>query len=186
MTASTFAAQLNYGQMGESRIARWLRAHGFTVLPVYEKEISTGKGPQLFSLDNSLIAPDMLAFRGKTVKWIEAKHKTVFSWYRIGNRWVTGIDQKHYNDYIKVALISPWPVWLLFLHENANTAEGPGNCPTGLFGQELLWLADHESHRSDKWGKSGMVYWAHATLRPLCSLVTIDSEAPKAKTPTGM
>jgi hypothetical protein len=156
--------------MGESRIATWLMRRGYSVLPVYEKEINTGKGPQLFSLDKKLIAPDMLAFRGDTVKWIEAKHKSVFSWHRISKKWVTGIDLKHYQDYLQVALRSPWPVWLLFLHEKDYTDEWPHNCPTGLYGHELLYLADHENHRHSNWGKGGMVYWAHETLQMFCSL----------------
>ena len=168
-----FNKPLVIGRVGESRIARWLIRQGYSVLPVYEKEMDSGKGPQLFTLDRQLIAPDMLAFKDSDVRWIEAKTKTVFSWHRKTERWVTGIDLKHYRHYIEVALRSPWPVWLLFLHEQARTNEGNGICPTGLFGNELLCLADKENHQSDRWGNGGMVYWAHDTLKLLAKLENV-------------
>ena len=37
----------------------------------------------------------------------------------------------------------------------------PAMCPTGLFGRSItaLRLAENQSHQSDKWGHTGMVYW---------------------------
>lgn len=168
-----FQQSLAAGQMGESRIARWLNRRGWAVLPVYEKEIHTGKGPRLFAPDGQLIALDMLAFHPGRQKalWIEAKHKTVFSWYRAKERWVTGIDMRHYRDYLRVADLSPWPVWLLFLHAEAYGPRAePYPCPTGLFGQTLDYLRVHESHRHKNWGHSGMVYWAYESLKQLATL----------------
>lgn len=181
-----FAQQLAVGKAGESKIANWLRRKGYHVLPVYEKEISEGKGPQLFTaLGPGLVAPDLLAFNGDKVRWIEAKHKSVFSWYRIGQRWVTGIDLRHYNDYLKVCELSPWPVWLLFLHSQSKTTEHTGVCPTGLFGESLSILAGKESHRSLRHGKSGMVYWARDDLKLLASLDEVNA-ASVISVPTPM
>ena len=39
---SRFDEKLAYGQAGESTIARWIRARGGLVLPVYEKIIDSG------------------------------------------------------------------------------------------------------------------------------------------------
>lgn len=172
---TTFEQKLSIGQLGESQIAQWLIRRGWAVLPVYEKEINSGKGPRLFTPEGQLVAFDMFAFHpGKlNALWIEAKHKTVFSWYRIKERWVTGIDLRHYEDYLRVADMSPWPVWLLFLHTEAyGPRDEPWPCPTGLFGQTLDVLREEHniSHRSDKWGRSGMVYWAHDTLAQVATL----------------
>ena len=41
----------------------------------------------------------------------------------------------------------------------------PRECPAGLFGNDLGVLAGCENHRSDRYGKSGMVYWARDALR---------------------
>jgi len=175
---STFDSQLHFGKIGEGAIAHWLREKkGFHVLPIYEKEISEGKGPVLFSLEGELIAPDLFCFRkttevGTDTLWIEAKTKSAFTWHRISQQWLTGIDMRHYEDYLKVAHLSPFPVWLLFLHLAGTAKDTPQGkvSPTGLFGRELLYLAKHEDHRHENWGRTGMVYWAHKTLLRLAAL----------------
>jgi len=158
------------GQAGESIISRWLRSRGCAVLPVYEKIMDTGKGPHLFLPQGSVIAPDLFVFKGHDAWWIEAKHKEAFSWYRITSQWVTGIDLHHYEQYLRVDEMTPWPVWLLFLHRGGQAKDSPPNSPAGLFGQTLELLRHQENHRSDKWGKGGMVYWACNSLLLLESL----------------
>lgn len=161
---------LAMGQTGETAIARWLRGRGFTVLPVYEKIVDTGKGPQLFMPEGTLVAPDMLVFKGHDALWVEAKHKTAFSWHRNTGRWVTGIDMRHYRDYCQVDDYSPWSVWLLFLHKGGQAKDSPADSPAGLFGETLSKLRFCINHTSDKWGTSGMVYWAHENLRLIAPL----------------
>ncbi len=165
----SFEQSLGFGKTGESRIARWLRSRGTSVLPVYEKIINEGKGPQLFTPNGSLIAPDMFCFNGPKCSWIEAKHKSAFSWDRTSQQWVTGIDLRHYFDYLKVQDSLPHPVWLFFLHESGTAKDSPQNGPTGLFAESIQFLRLHEHHRSDKYSK-GMVYWSHSSLRKLVSL----------------
>ena len=168
-----FTERLKVGQVGESAIAKWLRAKGHYVLPVYEIEKETGKGPRLFTPTGQLIAPDMLCLKAGKVIWVEAKHKTVFSWYRKTSKWVTGIDRRHYNDYCRAAAQTEVPLWMLFLHREftpdyRDLQHGcPSECPTGLFGQDLKLLMRSESHRSDRHGHSGMVYWAEHVFHKL-------------------
>jgi hypothetical protein len=168
---NNFQKQLEIGKVGESYIAKWFQKKGYNVLPVYEKEISEGKGPVLFTATlQKLISPDMLAFKGEKIYWVEVKHKSAFSWHRITGRWVTGIDLKHYNDYLEIAkTVFVWPVLLMFLHKDGIAKDTPRGMvgPTGLFGENILFLSENENHRSDKWGKSGMVYWSHETLKKL-------------------
>jgi hypothetical protein len=140
------------------------------VLPVYEKVIHTGKGPQLYMPNKALIAPDLFAFGAGKAFWIEAKHKTAFSWHRLTQRWVTGIDLRHYADYCQVDDETPWPVWLFFLHEGGQAKDSPPNSPEGLFGQTLAILRTCENHRHENGGKAGMVYWAKESLRLLAPL----------------
>lgn len=164
------APTYQFGVAGESRIAHWLRRYGYSVLPVYEKLVDEGKGPQLYLPEGSLIAPDLLAFKAKKTVWIEAKHKTAFSWHRLTQRWVTGIDLRHYKDYCRVQDETPWDVWLLFLHEGGQAKDSPADSPSGLFGNRLAYLRCHVNHRSDKWGRTGMVYWALEHLKKLGKL----------------
>jgi hypothetical protein len=170
---ANFSENLVYGKIGEDVISSWLQGRGHSIFPAYEKQINCGKGPQLFASHGNLVLPDLLAFRNGKVLWVEAKRKTNFTWHRITRRWVTGIDIRHYDEYQKVRLSTKFPVWILFWHPNAvpsseDKAWGcPLECPTGLFGESLDILTANENHRSDKWGKAGMVYWAHEKLKLL-------------------
>lgn len=169
-----FRQLLTQGQAGESTIARWFISRGNAVLPVYEKEIDTGKGPQLFCLDGQFAAPDLLLFSAvaQRIIWIEAKHKSVFSWHRLTGRWTTGIDLRHYKEYRQVEKRTGWPVWLMFLHakdRDLSRPREPWPCPTGLYGAKLSDLANCENHRSSKWAK-GMVYWRESSLHKFAEL----------------
>jgi len=181
----SFADKLAFGKVAEGFIANWLMARGNSVLPVYEIEKSTGKGPQLFGLDASLVAPDMVVFTENGVVWIEAKHKSVFTWHRNTKQWTTGIDLRHYGDYLKVAKTTRLPVWLMFFHEHSIPSDDdkrmgcPESCPVGLFGGDIFDLVPRENHRSPALdynrdgikghGRSGMVYWATSALKQLAS-----------------
>lgn len=173
----TFTSQLRYGQAGESAIAMWLRRNGATVLPIYEKILDTGKGPQLFFPEMKLIAPDLLVCDTSGIFWAEAKHKTAFTLHRRSGKWVTGIDIRHYEDYCAVDSLSPWPVWLLFLHRGGQAKDSPANSPAGLFGGAIKELRCRESHRFGDYGKGGMVYWAIDKLRFLATLESVESAA---------
>lgn len=178
-----FARKLQFGRVGESLISRWLQARGHLVFPAYEKEIGTGKGPQLFAASGDLVLPDILAFRGSRIQWIEAKHKTCFTWHRSTGRWTTGIDLRHYAEYQEVAARTALPVWLMFWHPKAtpdarDLAHGcEPECPIGLFGNDLAVLVTCENHRSDRWGKSGMVYWAVDSLKLIAPARDIEAAA---------
>jgi hypothetical protein len=167
---NNFQQSLAIGQLGESMIAQWLRRKGWHVLPTYEIEIDKGKGPRLFTAyggdTDQLISPDLLAMKNGSFKWVEAKHKTRFSWYGIGKYFVTGVDIRHFEDYCKVADSTHVPVWMLFLHRDFRTWENdisrwgaPATCPVGLFGASIEKLRTVRSHYTDKHGHSGMVYW---------------------------
>jgi len=181
----TFADNLAQGRVAEGWIARWIMSRGSSVLPAYEIEYQHFKGPQLFSYECELVAPDMITFTSNGIVWIEAKHKSVFTWHRKTKRWTTGVDLHHYQQYLQVAKNTRLPVWLLFFHRDPqpdpkDAKHGcPHPCPTGLFGGDISRLKEQENHRSlpkDEnregflgHGKSGMVYWANETLTKLAS-----------------
>lgn len=174
-----FETQLRRGKVGESAIAQWLKRRGNHVMPVYELEVESGKGPQLFSSDGEYIAPDMFVFKsdGSYTCWVEAKRKARFSWWNMGKCFETGIDLHHYQQYCKVQEVSPWDVWLMFLHTQSDTWpndiekwNAPKTCPTGLFGEKLSVLKSKISHTDHRHGKTGMVYWKHDSLQLIANL----------------
>lgn len=166
----SFEKSYKFGKISESFIADYFRKRGHAILPIYEKEISEGKGPQIFFPDNEeIIGTDMLVInlREKNTLWVEAKHKTAFSWHRISNKWVTGIDLRHYEHYLKFREKTSWPLWLIFHHEGGQAKDSPAISPKGLFGNDIDFLKQNENHRHNGWGKSGMVYWAIDKLKLL-------------------
>lgn len=191
-----FNRDLKFGKVAEGLIARWLRSRGGAVMPVYEIEKSKGKGPQFFAPIGSYAAPDLIAFTSAGVMWVEAKHKTVFTWHRNSRAWTTGIDLRHFNEYQQVAAHSKLPVWLLFFHRSRQPDERdirlgcPPECPAGLFGGRLERLAENINHTSLPYdparqdfkghGRSGMVYWRDSQLRRLATvedLLALEQEA---------
>jgi hypothetical protein len=188
---TSFERQLATGKVAEGLIAAWLMSRGTPVMPAYEIEKSHGKGPQLFAQAGEYVAPDMLAFAHDGIVWVEAKHKSVFSWHRHTRRWTTGIDIRHYEDYINVLAITKLPVWVLFYHRSATPSADdrlsgcPETCPTGLYGRSLADLQQLENHRSKPYdptrpgfaghGRSGMVYWSHASLLRIATKEQVES-----------
>ncbi len=184
--AADFATNLARGLLGESLIAQWLIGRGAVVVPAYEVEIGSGKGPRVFAADGPLVAPDLGVIRGGRFFWVEAKHKSVFSWRRQppGPRWETGIDLPHWLDYCRVAAVTGLPVWLMFLHRESAAAAGdrshlgPGAaCPVGLFGisikhAERTARLDRVSRRH---AHRGMAYWGLHDLRLLAPLSDVVS-----------
>jgi len=172
----SFEENLRFGKIAESEIAKYFLNKGYAVLPIYEKEISEAKGPQLFFPNKELVATDMLVMNQKKAYWIEAKHKKTFTFHKISKRWTTGIDLHHYRDYLEIASRTEWPVWLMFCHKGKQEKNSPILTPkqkeeqTGIFGRNIEFLSKHENHRHKNWGKSGMVYWAHQTLLKVASL----------------
>lgn len=81
-----------------------------------------------------------------------------------------GIDKRHYEHYLRIDKETPWRVWLLFLHEGGQAKDSPAGSPDGLYGEEIWKLAHTINHASDRWGKSGMVYWSVKALKKLAQI----------------
>lgn len=179
--ATTFKQQLAFGKIAETYIALWLRRmRGWSILPIYEKEIDEGKGPRFFTPDSEIVAPDILAMRGATVRWIEAKHKSVFTWYRKSPRedkWQTGIDAHHFFEYCRIAEHSPHEVWILFLHSSDEAREynGMRPSPTGLYGNRLNAIVTCAEIRLDNSQDKELAYWHRSDLIQLATLEEVQA-----------
>ena len=172
-----FKKSLAVGKTGESEIATWFRGKGYNVLPVYEIAENQFKGPAVIAFDGGeIIAPDMLVFNTNKAWWIEAKHKSAFTWHRITKQWVTGIDLHHYDEYQKINRLAIWPVWLMFLHKDGIAKDTPKGMksPTGLYGNSLDYLFLKENHRHRNYGKTGMVYWSVANLKKIADYPIVE------------
>jgi hypothetical protein len=162
---SSFEYNLQTGLVAESAIAKWIIDRGGMVLPAYQVLNKKHGGPRLFTGVANFVTPDMLVF-GKETVWIEAKHKTAFTWHRITERFVTGVDICHWKDYLEVKRLTGFPCWLLFNHTGGQAKDSPPS-PSGLFGGEIGDLKSCINHSHANWGRSGMVYWAIESLKKL-------------------
>jgi hypothetical protein len=173
-----FQQTLAQGQIGEGLIACYLRKRGWTILPVYEKEIDNHKGPRLFLPygETELIAPDLLGMKGQQIRWFEAKSKGTATFYRKKWEWQTGIDKRLYCHYKQVQELTTWPVWLLFLQHNTVANNAPVDadpCPTGLYGCPINQQYSNEGYYDTPGKRHNMVYWSIADLRKLAPLVDV-------------
>lgn len=159
----SFEKKLAIGKVAESKIASWLISRGCSVLPAYEVIESKFGGPKLFCGDRSLVTPDMLVFSCNGIHWIEAKHKTAFSWHRKTERFVTGVDLHHWDHYKEVAKRTSLDCFLFFNHTGGQAKDSPPS-PAGLFYGEINHLNENINHTHDNWGRGGMIYWAMDTL----------------------
>ena len=165
----SFDSSLVEGKTGETQIAQWLKNKGRHILPIYEIADNQYKGPALYCNDETtVIAPDMAVFSHKGLSFIEAKHKNAFSWYRKKGIWTTGIDLHHFEQYLTFKKTLRYPLWILFLHRGGQ-AKDSMKSPSGLFGNDIDVLEKSIDHKSEKWGKSGMVYWDKESLVKLSS-----------------
>jgi hypothetical protein len=160
---SNFNEQLEFGQVAESKIAKWLIGRGCHVLPAYQILEKKSNGPQLFTNEGEFVTPDMLVFCVAGAIWIEAKHKTAFSYHRKTERFVTGIDLHHWRDYLRVKSLTSIDCWLVFNHLGGSAKDSPPS-PSGLFAGEVGRLQDCINHTHENWGRHGMVYWAIDSL----------------------
>ena len=163
---SKFTESLQIGHVAETKIAKWLISKGHKVLPAYQIVDNKDGGPKFFCKEGNFVTPDMLVFCGNGMVWIEAKHKTAFTWHRKTQRFVTGIDIHHWNDYIKVKELSGLPCWLLFNHIGGVAKDSPPS-PSGLFTGEIDYVKQNINHTHDNWGRHGMVYWSMETLKKI-------------------
>ena len=168
----SFEEALQVGLIGEGLCAAWWQAFGWHILPAYEIEADSGKEPRLFmATQERLITPDMLCIKGDKACWAEAKTKSAFTWHRKTETFQTGIDRRHWRDYLKVSESQSFPMWLMFVHRAGQVAKNtpPGmESPSGLYAQDIVKLRATIDHEHANYGPSGMVYWRESAFKRLC------------------
>ncbi len=190
MNNNEFHERLARGQIGESLIARFLRRRNWILFPAYEKEINNGKGPRLFLPfgfdEKQLILPDIQGMNtlSQLVYWFDVKHKSACTYYRKNKRWQTGIDLRHYQDYLKVQKFTKWPVWLLFLQREATITNAPPGvkpCPTGLYGCPITQPYSDDGWHWSYGKRCDMVYWGIDDLKFMAPLQAVLDETNDAE-----
>ena len=100
-----FQDSLAFGHAGESIVSRWLLSQGHTVIPIgspnYTLHSHQGGAPVAYKGSRAIVCPDLMCKTSDGMRWVEVKQKSRFAWYRRGQCWNTGIDDRlwtHYRD----------------------------------------------------------------------------------------
>ena len=168
-----FDRQLKEGKLGEGAVASWLlhrhADNGAAILPAYEVDGLGFKGPTLYMADRTLITPDLLVLpAGGPVYFAEVKTKTTFTWFRRTATWQTGIDKRHWDDYLRIREQLQIVIVLMFYHRSGESRQqdralgAPSECPSGLYCQtigKLRKCIDHTGADTGRSNGSVLVYW---------------------------
>ena len=105
--------------------------------------------------ERRLILPDLIVCYGGKPRFVEAKQKQVWSYWRSGDCWETGIDQYLFDEYRKVAAITKWPVFLFFLHtdDRCDTRKEPWPCPNRTLSSGAYAVAVLDQSHVGRMGK---------------------------------
>jgi len=163
-----FKQTLAQGKLIETLIAKWLIKRGYTIIPIYEIADNQYKGPQIFTPHESIIAPDMLAFKDGYFYFIEAKFKSGFTKHDNTGHYLTGIDLPHYRNYIKVMEHFNTDIRIIFVMEGKEVMGNTWN--SGVYMGYLSEMVDCIHHTHEKGSKHGMVYWDEEVLTKVCTL----------------
>lgn len=162
-----------FGQIGERLVVRWIKAHGFLVIPSYDYSGEGGdKAPRLKGISSEYAIPDLDVALGGKRFWIEVKAKTEASWTHLTQRYEHGFSGRLYKDYLRVAEETGTPV-LLFIVERKTS---------DLLTQNLAALG--EPRMSAIYGQ-GMVYWPRDGFRVIHTFTEEEINAAEAEVAAG-
>lgn len=182
----SFSSRLTHGRIGEQAVLKWLRYMNRVVLPVCDTliniEFRERCGPRLFVGNDALTAPDLLVFADDGVRWMEIKCKKYCTWYRNESLWMTGIDVRHFEQYIKVHQATCIHVDLVLYHPNETPRpkDVPHGCPEyaprGVYCADILKLQEIYHHIGTDLDGNEMIYWDMQVLQPFLIAGTVEIE----------
>ena len=166
----------NEGRALEATISSMLVNEGWTVMPI-TTDNTHGIGPRITNKHGSTAAMDILAWKGADVRFLECKAKATFSLHRNSGQWVTGLDKRLWDDYLKGQEGAPFKVALIFLQE-----PGEEGSPSGLYWAWLSHLATHVHHEfAGNEATPAMIYFSEQALTKSMSFAQWEREQEASK-----
>lgn len=123
---TSFKDFLKFGEDGEKEVAIQLIEKGINIMPLYQFT-NKDKTPVLLTKNTQIIAPDLICYYKNKSFFVEVKTKN--KWVVSKNYIETGLDYKHYLEYLKIKETTGLPVYLFFNHINEK--------PNGIFYVEI-------------------------------------------------
>lgn len=122
----SFEEKLAFGKEGEHEVGEYFMKLGYSLLPLYQ--FTEDIAPKIYSEVETIISPDIFISGKEKAFWVEVKTK---------NRWInynrireTGLNKRHYDEYIKIRHNTKLPVYVVFNHKDDN--------PTGFYFIDII------------------------------------------------
>lgn len=112
------------GARGEAAVSALLQRHGFAVIELGRCDDPDGKPTQvpLHSNGDSMVTPDLLAFKALRCYGFEVKTKETATWHRNSQRWCVGLRQREHRRLQR--LVAVMPIGLMYWLERDDTESG--------------------------------------------------------------
>lgn len=157
-----FRANLALGRQWETAVASWLLSRGWRLMPDYAGDNTAG-APKLRGGKEGTVLPDILGAERGAMKYVEVKYRSrSVDFHLIGQRVTGKIEERLWNEYLRIEQDTGIPVWLVFVQRAERE----------LVGAPLKHIARF-SHRGVGDG-AGFLYIEYECLDRLASFADID------------
>jgi hypothetical protein len=135
----SFEESLLQGVEGEKQAALELAKIGVSIMPLFQ--FGMGKeAPFVLTEERKHIAPDLMCYKDRKAFFVEVKTK--MQWVKVlwcektkKKVYETGINKRHFDEYLEIKKITGIPVFLCFKHEEES--------PTGFYFVEISTPSRH-------------------------------------------
>jgi hypothetical protein len=139
------------GCAGEQRVAAFLQARKWFILPAYDYSGPAGdRAPKLQGVHAGIVMPDLFLAAGGRTKWAEVKCKGAPTFTVITHTLDHGIGLRKWRHYMRCQEVTGVFVWLFILEVDSQT----------LRFQSLDKLGVGRIYPGDQMDPGGMMFWS--------------------------
>lgn len=117
----SFEEKLAFGKEGEHEVGEYFMNRGYSLLPLYQFEDKLA--PKIYTNSGVIISPDIFVSGRHKAFWVEVKTKK--RWIKFKGTLETGLNNRHYDEYIKIRQNTGLPLYVVFNHKEDD--------PNGFF-----------------------------------------------------
>ncbi len=109
----SFEEKLAFGKEGEHEVGEYFMRRGYSLLPLYQ--FSEDLAPKIYNDGGVIISPDIFVAGLKKAFWVEVKTKN--RWIKYLGNLETGLNERHFNEYLRINRKTELPVYVVFNHK---------------------------------------------------------------------
>lgn len=112
----SFEEKLAFGKEGEHEVGDYFLSRGYSLLPLYQ--FTDDLAPKVFYEGTAAISPDIFVSGDNGTFWVEVKTKN--RWIKYNGVLETGLNERHYLEYLKIKNKTALPLYVIFNHKEDN------------------------------------------------------------------